>query len=205
MLVGQIIERLQARYWNFVRLEPVLWEREPLRATAHFNEELIKPSDCDLVIGILWARLGSPLPSQFNRADGTRFESGTEWELVEAVEAFEQRCELEGIEKAKPDILIYRRTSPRAPVTDPGEDSNAMAQQQALESFFERFFFYPDGTIRRSFSPYQSLGDFAELLEGHLEKLILRRIELSKGLVSDAEIRPIPIEGSPFKGLSHFN
>jgi hypothetical protein len=52
--VGRIVERLQARYWNFIRLEPVLWEKEPLRATAHFNEELIRPSDCDLFVCILW-------------------------------------------------------------------------------------------------------------------------------------------------------
>ena len=126
--VGRIVERLQARYWNFIRLEPVLWEKEPLRATAHFNEELIRPSDCDLFVGILWSRLGSPLPSQFNRKDGTRFDSGTEWELEEATEAFEERAKKDPA-KAKPDILVYRRMSE----PPPGDPSQAKAKREQRE------------------------------------------------------------------------
>lgn len=195
-VVGGIVERVQARYWNFVRIEPVMWEKEPLRATAHFNEELVKPSDCDLFIGILWSRLGSPLPSQFNRADGSRFDSGTEWEIEEATNAFEARRNKNG-EKAKPDILMYRRMSPPPADAEP-------AQLAKLEAFSQRFFFNADGTIRRAFSPYQTLNDFAELLENHLEKLVLRGIQMQRGLAQES-VRPLPIEGSPFKGLGAFD
>lgn len=195
-VVGSIVERVQARYWNFVRIEPVMWEKEPLRATAHFNEELVKPSDCDLFIGILWSRLGSPLPSQFNRADGSRFDSGTEWEIEEATNAFEERRHKHG-EKAKPDILMYRRMSPPPADAEP-------AQLAKLEAFSQRFFFNADGTIRRAFSPYQTLHDFSELLENHLEKLVLRGIQMQRGLAQES-VRPLPIEGSPFKGLGAFD
>ena len=78
------LKRLQAKFWSFVRLELILWEKKALRATAHFNEELIRPSECDIVLGILWHRLGTPLPSQFDTEDGRKFDSGTEWEIVEA-------------------------------------------------------------------------------------------------------------------------
>ncbi len=195
-IVGSIVERVQARYWNFVRIDPVMWEKEPLRATAHFNEELVKPSDCDLFIGILWSRLGSPLPSQFNRADGSRFDSGTEWEIEEATSAFEERKHEVG-EKAKPDILMYRRMSA------PPADAEA-AQLDKLAAFCQRYFFNDDGTIRRAFSPYQTLSDFAELLENHLEKLVLRGIQMQRGLAQES-VRPLPIEGSPFKGLGAFD
>ena len=194
-VVGRVVERIQARYWNFVRIEPVLWEKEPLRATAHFNEELIRPSDCDLFVCILWSRLGSPLPSQFNRADGTRFDSGTEWELVEATEAFEQRQQA-GEVKPKPDILVYRRMS-EAVQADP-------QQVDKLQHFCQDFFFNDDGTIRRAFSPYQTVDEFAQLWEQHLEKMVLRQIELQRGLAEEA-VRPLPVEGSPFKGLGAFD
>lgn len=194
-VVGRVVERIQARYWNFVRIEPVLWEKEPLRATAHFNEELIRPSDCDLFVCILWSRLGSPLPSQFNRADGTRFDSGTEWELVEATEAFEQR-QTAGEAKAKPDILVYRRMS-EAVSADP-------QQVEKLQHFCKDFFFNDDGTIRRAFSPYQTIDEFATLWEQHLEKMVLRQIQLQRGLAEEA-VRPLPVEGSPFKGLGAFD
>lgn len=197
--VGRIVERLQARYWNFLRLEPVLWEKEPLRATAHFNEELIRPSDCDLFVCVLWSRLGSPLPSQFNRKDGTRFDSGTEWELEEATEAFEERARKKDKKdgKPKPDILVYRRMSERPGGSDP-------AQGRKLDAFCERFFFNKDKTIRRAFSPYETVDEFMALFEQHLEKLLLRHIQLQRGLAEDA-VRPLPLEGSPFKGLGTFD
>lgn len=194
--VGRIVERLQARYWNFIRLEPVLWEKEPLRATAHFNEELIRPSDCDLFVCVLWSRLGSPLPSQFNRKDGTRFDSGTEWELEEATDAFEERARKKD-GKPKPDILVYRRMSERPAGSDP-------AQGKKLDAFCERFFFNKDKTIRRAFSPYETVDEFMALFEQHLEKLLLRHIQLQRGLAEDA-VRPLPLEGSPFKGLGTFD
>ncbi|MCW1913389.1 DUF4062 domain-containing protein [Luteolibacter sp. GHJ8] len=199
--VGRIVERLQARYWNFIRLEPVLWEKEPLRATAHFNEELIRPSDCDLFVGILWSRLGSPLPSQFNRKDGTRFDSGTEWELEEATEAFEERAKKDPT-KAKPDILVYRRIS-EPPTGDPAQEGARKEQRKKLDAFCERFFFNKDKTIRRAFSPYESVDEFSSLFEQHLEKLLLRHIHFQRGLAEEA-VRPLPLEGSPFKGLGAF-
>lgn len=200
--VGRIVERLQARYWNFIRLEPVLWEKEPLRATAHFNEELIRPSDCDLFVCILWSRLGSPLPSQFNRKDGTRFDSGTEWELEEATDAFEERAKKDAA-KAKPDILVYRRMS-EPPGGDPSQAVARSDQRKKLDAFCERFFFNPDKTIRRAFSPYESVDEFTTLFEQHLEKLLLRHIQLQRGLAQEA-VRPLPLTGSPFKGLGIFD
>jgi hypothetical protein len=56
-IVGSIVERVQARYWNFVRIEPVMWEKEPLRATAHFNEELRIAIFSSAFCGRVWARL----------------------------------------------------------------------------------------------------------------------------------------------------
>ena len=199
--VGRVVERLQARYWNFIRLEPVLWEKEPLRATAHFNEELIRPSDCDLFVCILWSRLGSPLPAQFNRKGGTRFDSGTEWELEEATDAFEERA-ARAKDKAKPDILVYRRMS-EPPAGDPSQAEAKKEQRGKLEAFCERFFFNKDKTIRRVFSPYGSVDEFAKLFEQHLEKLVLKHIQLQRGLSGDA-VRPSPLEGPPYMGLRAF-
>jgi len=58
-IVGKVVERLQARFWSFIRL-------------------VTKPSECDIVLGVLWNRLGTPLPKQFDTEDGKSFQSGTE-------------------------------------------------------------------------------------------------------------------------------
>ena len=53
------------------------------------------PSQCDIVVVILWSRLGSPF-----EIGGRRWASGTEWEYEDAANA-----------PSKPDILVYRCTA----------------------------------------------------------------------------------------------
>src|SRR5208282_1923973 len=51
----------------------VLWEREPLVAAYHFQspENIPEPHGTDIVVVILWSRLGVPLPAdKFRGADG---------------------------------------------------------------------------------------------------------------------------------------
>ncbi|MDP1587576.1 MAG: hypothetical protein Q8M07_07540, partial [Prosthecobacter sp.] len=57
-IAGKVIERLQGKYWSFVRLDDVLWEQKVIRSTAHYQDELVNPGDCEMVVGILWSRLG---------------------------------------------------------------------------------------------------------------------------------------------------
>ena len=41
-----------------------------------------------VVVSILWSRLGTRLPKGFTRADGSRYDSGTEYEFEDALEGF---------------------------------------------------------------------------------------------------------------------
>jgi hypothetical protein len=61
-LATRVIERLQNEYAGRIVLQPVFWEHEPLVATANFQEQIVRPSDTDVVIAILWSRLGTRLP-----------------------------------------------------------------------------------------------------------------------------------------------
>lgn len=45
------------------------------------NRGLPKPSECDVVIVILWSRLGTPLPPNIVRPNGSPYLSGTEWSM----------------------------------------------------------------------------------------------------------------------------
>src|SRR5688572_5239685 len=51
------------------------------------NRGLAKPSDCDLTIVILWSRMGTPLPIEYRKDDGSPYLSGTEWEYEDALKA----------------------------------------------------------------------------------------------------------------------
>ena len=50
MLALRVMERLQGAFGGLVTLEPFLWEHEPLRATSHFQEQILPPSETDIVI-----------------------------------------------------------------------------------------------------------------------------------------------------------
>lgn len=199
-IAGKVIARLQGKYWSFVRLEDVFWERSVARATAHFQDELRNPGECDIVIGILWSRLGSPLPERFRGLRGEVHATGTEWELAQAFEAYEKSLQETGNpDLAKPDVIVFRRTDQPASGAD-GEEASCR-QRDALDAYLRREFHHDDihGTIRRSLAHYQGLEEFEKRLHDDLEALILKRLpSLAPGF------EPPPISGNPFMGLSVF-
>src|SRR5208283_5565261 len=97
-----VVQRLQTKFRAFIKIEPILWEHEPMRATASFQAQIPKPSESDVVICVLWAKIGTRLPQGYKRADGS-VPTGTEWEFEDAFEAYEKV----GI----PDLLVYRKTA----------------------------------------------------------------------------------------------
>jgi tetratricopeptide (TPR) repeat protein len=196
-LAGRVIERLQSEYIGRVVLEPVLWEHEPLVATATFQAQIVKPSETDVVIAILWSRLGTPLPKQFTRPDGSRYESGTEYEFEEAIAGFRKN--------GKPDLLVYRRIAPPSVRLDDEKSlMERLGQKKKLDEFVDKWFHdASEGTLVAAFHPFESPSDFEILLETHLHRVIERL--LPRSLTSSSEeARAIWKKGSPFRGLAAF-
>ncbi|MBC7979034.1 MAG: hypothetical protein H7Y36_00555 [Armatimonadetes bacterium] len=200
-IAGRIIGRLQGKYWSFVRLDDVFWEEQPVRSTDHYQAELVNPAECEIVLGILGSRLGSPLPAKFLKQSGERYQSGTEWELEAAFDGYERSLAVTGDRfLAKPDILIYRCRKPRLPEPDPESEKKASEQEALLNAYITRQYYNEDGTIRRPISRYSDLDEFEAKLSAHLEGLILRLIPALR-----PGFDPPPISGSPFKGLQSFD
>ena len=194
-LASRVIERLQSEYMGRVALETVLWEHEPLVATSTFQVQLVKPSETDVVISILWSRLGTRLPAAFTRADGSRYESGTEYEFEEAMEGFRKN--------GKPDLLVYRRTAPPSVRLDTRDLMERLSQKKKLDEFIEKWFHdRTEGTLVAAFHPFESPSDFEILLENHLRRLIER--QLPRSAAGTTESRDVWKKGSPFRGLAAF-
>ena len=103
------IERLAQDYARFFTIEPYLWEFEAMVASGHFQDSIEPPSAFDVVIMILWSRLGTLLPErtsvrEYRGIDGRAPVTGTEWEFEEAFQAAKQ--------KGAPDLLVYRSLRP---------------------------------------------------------------------------------------------
>jgi tetratricopeptide (TPR) repeat protein len=199
MLTRRVLERLAGEFAGRVTLESIFWEHEPLLATDTFQKQIMRPSDTDILVSILWSRLGTRLPAQFTRADGSRYDSGTEYEFEDAVAAYRR--------EGRPDLLVYRKTAdPVVSLKDKKALLEKLSQKEALDAFFSKWFQdEAEGTLIAAFHPFERSSDFEELLESHLKKLIERRLpEETPG----EEIRRAPVqwrEGSPFRGLHVFD
>ncbi|HBO43516.1 MAG TPA: hypothetical protein DD670_06215, partial [Planctomycetaceae bacterium] len=203
LIAKRVLERLADAFAPVAKIEPFFWEHEPLLASDTFQAEIlrrVRPRETDIVICILWSRLGTRLPQQFNRPDGTPYQSGTEFEFEDALEGRRQR----GI----PDLLVYRKTAePLVSLKDTQVARQALQQKELLDDFVKRFFYGEDGTLTASFQPFENAADFETRLEEHLRKLIKER--LAKLGIDDAgdlrnNIPPTWTEGNPFRGLQAF-
>jgi formylglycine-generating enzyme required for sulfatase activity len=141
---------------------------------------LPRPSECDVVIVVLWSRMGTPLPPGWRKPDGSAYRSGTEWEFLEAVEATRSA----GNDPAprarppKPEILVYRRTERFLLDDDDPEFDEKRRQRASVKEFFAEFR-SPDGAIRRGVNEYAAPEDFRRALTHDLRAVIAPLLEVS--------------------------
>ena len=193
-----IVDKLSQDYCRFFSIESYRWEHEAMLASAHFQDAIEPPSYFDVVVLILWSRLGTPLPEktaerEYRGIDGRAPVTGTEWEYEEALKVAQ--------EKKAPDLLAFRNLSPAPFDTgDPEARARSNAQLDALDQFWRRHF-ADRGVFLAAYDEYRTLEEFAQRLEESLRKLIERRIKD----VSAGELRTEPIWlGEPFRGLESY-
>ena len=106
-LASRVISRLNREFGGDLEISAFFWEHEPLLASGPYQgqiDQILRPSECDAVVCVLWSRLGTRLPADYRRADGSFYDSGTEVEFEDAIEGRRRRgC---------PDLLVYRTTAP---------------------------------------------------------------------------------------------
>jgi WD40 repeat protein/TPR repeat protein len=193
------IERLAQDYARFLKVEPYLWEFEAMVASGHFQDAIEPPSAFDIVVLIVWSRLGITLPQrtglrEYRGIDGRTPVTGTEWEFEEALQAA-QRC---GV----PDLLVYRNRKPAPFDThDVARFEEQARQLKALNGFWETHF-ANQGLFIGAYTSFASDAEFASALEGHLRRLIEKRIAALERADADAMTRAWT--QAPFRGLEAY-
>ncbi len=195
-LADEVVKRLQAEFADRAYLEPIFWEHEPLRATAHFQEQIPRPSQTDLVVVILWSRFGTRLPPGVAcRPDGSHYMSGTEYEFEDAIGSHRER----GV----PDLLVYRKTAVAMTELDSEElVLERLSQKRALDSFIGKWFSDESGSFKAAFHTFETPAGFEEILEKHLKKLLEEKFPLS---LDDPPPPPRFWKDAPFRGLEYFD
>jgi len=194
-MAERVIKRLDREFAFHFHVESVLWEREPLVAAHHFQEEITPPHDTDIVVVILWSRLGVPLPeAKFAGPLSAGPVTGTEWEFEDALHAYRTT------QPPSPDLLVYRK---QAEITTALTEEKAvlqrLEQKRLVEDFIDRWFYDKQSqSFIAAFHQFTEIAEFKEKLEDHLRMLIFRRL---KGIETSASVR---YPGNPFRGLLSF-
>jgi LuxR family glucitol operon transcriptional activator len=141
---------------------PMLVNMTPQEA---INEGLPMPSECDIVILIIWCRMGTPLPAQYLKEDGSPFNSGTEWEYHDA---------LKGKNQNKPTVIVYRRMEPFSLIPNDPEAAERFRQYSLVETFFSSFK-NTDGSLTAGYNQYKNLAEFKDTFRNHIIRVILQK------------------------------
>jgi WD40 repeat protein/tetratricopeptide (TPR) repeat protein len=190
----RIVDRLQSEIGGGAVIEPYFWEHEVMVATKDYQENIPHMDDFDIVVCILWSRLGTPLdPSRHPRPGGGGFASGTEYEFFTAMKAHEM--------KGTPDIFVFRNsTEPRRP-SRPREAREAVDREiDRLDSFFDQYF-QDNQFFTRAINIYSTLGEFEEKLTIALRSYIIGRIPNAPS----KQAKKPKYDRQPYLGLSAFN
>ena len=188
--IERVIERLNGELGSGAKLHAIRWEQTYYTADKTFQDQIVLPSQTDLVICILWKRLGAELPPQYRRIDGTT-PTGTEYEFEEAMQAARA--------KGTPDVLVYRKTA--AVYLDAEHVEREKAQFEALKRFWSRWFLSESGHFTAAYESFETTDQFETQVENHIRQWLLR----NKADVAATATWSIVLKGSPFRGLQPFD
>lgn len=186
--VERVITRLNGEFGGGL-LEAIRWERSYYTAAKTFQDQIALPSETDLVICILWKRLGFELPPEYVRPDGTT-PTGTEYEFEDAMAAARA--------KGTPDVLVYRKAAPV--LLNAEQVELERAQFEALKTFWARWFRTESGHFTAAYQSFDTTDQFETEVEDHIRQWLARHKVASAGVTW-----PIEQRGSPFRGLQAFD
>jgi tetratricopeptide (TPR) repeat protein len=192
-LAGRVFRRLANEFADVLIIKTFLWEHEPMFAHSGFQEQIPRPSQCDLVVSILWSRLGARLPADFAPEPGQPPPTGTEFEVRDAISAYEKY--------GRPNLLIYRKRAPPHLDMASADAEELFRQYKQLTEFCRTAFYDAEGAAIVAHHGFADGADFERQLTEHARKWILRELEKA----GEHELRPRWTRGSPFRGLQSFD
>jgi CHASE2 domain-containing sensor protein len=193
-----VADRLNGAFEGVVRIEVIRWEDSFYTATQSFQEQIHAAvsgmEDIDVVVCILWGRIGLKLnPALWKReatGDAEGFESGTVYEYETAVALSRKN-------NGVPALYLFRKSEPILYRAQSAQED--MEQHKILEAVWKRWTQSGDGYNAGAFQMFTNTDEFEQQIEGCLRRWLEQRGILVSGPVWDRRLK-----GSPFRGLAAF-
>jgi WD40 repeat protein len=179
---------------------PYFWEYQRFAPELGYQDQIPNTSSFDLVISILWSRLGTKLHSRFTMPDGSEPRSGTEYEIGWARA---QRQKTPGV----PALQVYRnRSRPNPPLDPPEKRDEFFRQWDQLKDFFNSWEKDSEGQFIGAFNNYDNLEGFEKLFREHFRDFLLAQVtdeQRQRWLAQRGQARRW--KANPFRGLRAFD
>jgi CHASE2 domain-containing sensor protein len=190
-----VAERLSGAFEGVARIEALRWEDSFYAAAQSFQEQIDTAvhgmADVDLVVCILWGRIGLKLnPAVWRRQDGSDYESGTVFEYENALARSREN-------DGKPDVYLFKKSLPVSYRAEFAAED--MEQHKLLETVWARWT-QSEGYNTAAYNQFTDLEDFEAQIETCVRQWLERRGIITSGPVWDRRL-----QGSPFRGLAPFD
>ncbi len=177
---------------------PFFWEYQRIQADAVYQGQIPNMAEFDLMICILWSRLGTLFAPTLRMPDGSSPGSGTEHEIAWALDHANKN-------RGVPSLHVYRNCSTPTPPLEPKEEREAFGRQwDALQEFFAHWETNNEENFAGRCDSYRNLEEFEELFRGHFRDFLASQVEREVGQeVLDRKVRRW--KSCPFRGLNFFD
>jgi tetratricopeptide (TPR) repeat protein len=188
-----VFARLSDELADIAQLSFLIWEHEPLFGHTGFQQQIERPSQSDLVVIILWSRLGTRLPSDYAPVKGEPAPTGTEFEINDSLASYAAR--------GKPNLLIYRKT-PGPQISLGSKNFEERSEQyRRLDEYCRRTFYDEQGVPTVAHHVFAAGQEFERILATHLRRWVDQVLHLPQS----EKFRPFWRGESPFRGLQAFD
>jgi WD40 repeat protein/serine/threonine protein kinase len=177
---------------------PYFLDYQRFQSNIAWQTQIPSAADFDLLVSILWSRLGTLLAPALAMPDGSTPGSGTEYEIAWALDQAKRN-------RGAPLLHVYRNCATPTPPLEPKEERDAFIRQwDAVQEFFARWEKNSDGNFAQTCSNYRDLQEFEELLRENFRSFLATQVERESG--EKVSGRKVPRwKSSPFRGLNFFD
>jgi energy-coupling factor transporter ATP-binding protein EcfA2 len=175
---------------------PCFWEYQDSELDQDYQEQIPNTGSYDLVISILWSRLGTKLSPAFIMPDGSTPKTAHEYEIAWVLDQLNRT-------PGFPELRVYRnRSTPPAPLQPRAQREAFFREWDAVEEFFAAW--EKQSAFAEACSNYSDLQEFESLFREHFRDFLTRQLE--KEIIP----RKHPSKGrswasEPFQGLQFFD
>jgi hypothetical protein len=175
---------------------PCFWEYRDSELDQEYREQIPNTGSYDLVISILWSRLGTRLSPAFVMPDGSQPQTANEYEIAWVLDQLKRT-------PGFPELRVYRnRSAPPAPVQSKPQREAFFRRWDGVQEFFSAW--ENQKAFADACSTYSDLEEFENLVRAHFRDFLTRQLE--KEIVPrDRRVREHYWKSEPFRGLQFFD